>query len=222
MWHPGPSGLHFLAFDESAGPLLGSSPSPSPPIPPLHRLRHRLSRPLPASRGLSTWDRLSDAQMGQGPLSRLITPRQVPSRQHISHRGWGSIGSSRPYLGASSPLESRRRALGPTPLSSEWRQSHWRPSIPTRGPGTAWDFPLRVCPLILGEVLAPRPIPVQTPALSGPQVPRETHLGTWVSSLVAGAGAKAAKAQRGALREGARSRGVGRAPPVCAGRGRRM
>lgn len=104
--------LHFLAFDQGPGPpLLGSSVLRlSPPISPLHCLRHRLLRPLPASRGLSAWDRLSDAQMGQGPRSLLTTPCQVLSRQQTSQQG-----SSQPYLGADSPLESLRRgrALGP-------------------------------------------------------------------------------------------------------------
>lgn len=84
----------------------------------------------------------------------------------------------------------------------------------TRGTGTAWDFPLRVLATNLEGVLAPRPTPVQTPTLSGPQVPRETHLGTRVSSLVAGARAKTAKAPRGARDEGARSRGTGQAPSL--------
>lgn len=173
---PGPLGLQVLSLSSRwarASPgFMGPVPLPFPlagaRLGP-GCLRCRLSRPLPASRGLSAWDRLGrpdGARSPKPPNQAAPKPLQMPSpHQQPSHQGWGPADSSRPRLPADRTLESLwRRALEPIPPSSKRRQGQWRPSTPTCWPRTVRDPPPRVLSIHSGRVLAPGPTPVRTPA----------------------------------------------------------
>lgn len=87
--------------------------------------------------------------------------------------------------------------------------AHRYPPPPPAALGLRRSLYSRFCPLIRGESWTPEPQPSRSQPRLVPSFPLRLTLGTWVSSPVAGARAKAAKAPRGAQSQGDRSRGAG-------------